>query len=161
MEIDSASTSAEVCQSLAEEIGLKDTFGFSLYISFFDKVAFHFSFLEVFCSSSVQRSCHAYVLCSCPQMWSLSSCGKHVLDAVSVCEQEMRRQGGEEKDTPWMLSLRKEIFSPWHNCSLDPISTDLIYKQVIKGVKSGDYTCEKVGPFIHTPFINYPLNTVF
>ncbi|XP_011484715.1 unconventional myosin-VIIa [Oryzias latipes] len=118
MEIDSASTSAEVCQSLAEEIGLKDTFGFSLYISFFDK------------------------------MWSLSSCGKHVLDAVSVCEQEMRRQGGEEKDTPWMLSLRKEIFSPWHNCSLDPISTDLIYKQVIKGVKSGDYTCEKEDEYV-------------
>uniref|UniRef100_A0A3P9KRN5 Uncharacterized protein n=1 Tax=Oryzias latipes TaxID=8090 RepID=A0A3P9KRN5_ORYLA len=118
MEIDSASTSAEVCQSLAEEIGLKDTFGFSLYISFFDK------------------------------MWSLSSCGKHVLDAVSVCEQEMRRQGGEEKDTPWMLSLRKEMFSPWHNCSLDPISTDLIYKQVIKGVKSGDYTCEKEDEYV-------------
>ncbi|RVE61473.1 hypothetical protein OJAV_G00171010 [Oryzias javanicus] len=118
MDVDSASTSAEVCQSLAEEIGLKDTFGFSLYISLFDK------------------------------MWSLSSCGKHVLDAVSVCEQEMRRQGGEEKDTPWMLSIRKEMFSPWHDCSLDPISTDLIYKQVIKGLKTGDYTCEKEDEYV-------------
>uniref|UniRef100_A0A3B3D6D1 Myosin VIIBb n=1 Tax=Oryzias melastigma TaxID=30732 RepID=A0A3B3D6D1_ORYME len=118
MEIESASTSAEVCQSLAEEIGLKDTFGFSLYISLFDK------------------------------MWSLSSCGKHVLDAMSVCEQEMRRQGGEEKDTPWMLSIRKEIFSPWHDCSRDPISTDLIHKQVIKGLKTGDYTCEKEDEYV-------------
>ncbi|KAF6720455.1 Unconventional myosin-VIIa [Oryzias melastigma] len=118
MEIESASTSAEVCQSLAEEIGLKDTFGFSLYISLFDK------------------------------MWSLSSCGKHVLDAMSVCEQEMRRQGGEEKDTPWMLSIRKEIFSPWHDCSRDPISTDLIHMQVIKGLKTGDYTCEKEDEYV-------------
>lgn len=78
-------------------------------------------------------------------MWSLGSCGKHVLDAVSQCEQEMRRQGKQEKDAPWRLSIRKELFTPWHDCTLDPISTDLIYRQVIKEVKSGEYTSEKVG----------------
>lgn len=77
-------------------------------------------------------------------MWSLDSCGKHVLDAVSQCEQEMRRQGKEEKDTPWTLSIRKELFTPWHDCSVDPISTDLIYRQVITGMKLSEYTCEKV-----------------
>ncbi|XP_072219091.1 unconventional myosin-VIIb-like [Leuresthes tenuis] len=116
--LDSASTSAEVCQAVADKIGLKDTYGFSLYISLFDK------------------------------MWSLSSCRKHVLDAVSQCEQEMRRQGNEEKDTPWRLSIRKELFTPWHNCSKDPVSTDLIYKQVIKGVKSGEYTSDKEDDYV-------------
>ncbi|KAM6918322.1 unconventional myosin-VIIb-like [Xenentodon cancila] len=118
LQIDSASTSGEVCQAVANQIGLKDTYGFSLYISLFDK------------------------------MWSLSSCGKHVLDAVSQCEQEMRRQGKEEKDTPWRLSMRKELFTPWHDCSLDHVSTDLIYKQVIKGIKSGEYTSEKEEEYV-------------
>lgn len=57
----------------------------------------------------------------------------------------MRRQGKQEKDAPWRLSIRKELFTPWHDCTLDPISTDLIYRQVIKEVKSGEYTSEKVG----------------
>lgn len=78
------------------------------------------------------------------QTWSLGSCGKHVLDAVSHCEQEMRRQGMVEKDTPWSLSIGKELFTPWHNCAVDPVSTDLIYRQVIKRIKSGEYSSEKV-----------------
>lgn len=82
-------------------------------------------------------------------MWSLGSCGNHVFDAVSQCEQEMTRQGKQEKDTPWKLSMRKELFRPWHDCSKDLISTDLIYRQVIKGIKLGDYTSEKVSPGVN------------
>lgn len=40
VELESASTSAEVCQVVAAKIGLKDTYGFSLYISFQEKVSF-------------------------------------------------------------------------------------------------------------------------
>ncbi|MED6273572.1 hypothetical protein CHARACLAT_007774 [Characodon lateralis] len=119
VQLDSASTSFEVCQGVANKIGLKDTFGFSLYISFYEK------------------------------MWSLDCSGKkHVLDAVSQCEQEMRRQGREEKETPWTLSIRKELFAPWHDCSQDPVSTDLIYKQVVKGIKSGEYVSEKDDEYV-------------
>lgn len=67
-----------------------------------------------------------------------------MLDAVSQCEQETRRQGKEEEHAPWSLSFRKELFAPWHDCSLDPISTHLIYRQIIEGLKSSEYTCEKV-----------------
>lgn len=39
LRLDSASTSAEVCQALAENINLQDAYGFSVYISLSDKVA--------------------------------------------------------------------------------------------------------------------------
>uniref|UniRef100_A0A3Q2DEB6 Myosin VIIBb n=1 Tax=Cyprinodon variegatus TaxID=28743 RepID=A0A3Q2DEB6_CYPVA len=126
VQLDSATTTSEVCQAVAKKIGLKDTFGFAVYISFYEK------------------------------MWSLGCCEKkHVLDAVSQCEQEMRRQGREEKDTPWSLSIRKQLFAPWHDSSQDSVSTDLIYKQVIKGVKSGEYVCEKEDEFVQLAAKHY------
>lgn len=75
-----------------------------------------------------------------------------MLDAVAQCEQEMRRRGHEEKGAPWGLSFRKELFAPWHECSEDPVSTDLIYSQVIKGIKASEYTCGKVRLHYPRPF---------
>lgn len=66
------------------------------------------------------------------------------MDAVAQCEQLARERGENERQSPWRIYFRKEFFTPWHNSQEDSISTQLIYRQILHGVWSGEYSFEKV-----------------
>lgn len=80
----------------------------------------------------------------CPQFWFLGSGSDHVLDAIAQCEQLTRAKGESERQSPWCIYFRKEFFTPWHDSKEDPVSTELIYRQIIHGVRLGEYSFEKV-----------------
>ncbi|KAI4543990.1 hypothetical protein MG293_004256 [Ovis ammon polii] len=111
--VDSASTSREVCLHIANKQGLSDHLGFSLQVAVYDK------------------------------FWSLGSGRDHVMDALAQCEQLARERGESERQAPWRLYFRKEFFTPWHDSQEDPVSTHLIYRQILHGVWLGEYPFEK------------------
>jgi myosin-7 len=111
--VDSASTSWEICAHIAQKQGLRDQLGFSLQVAVYDK------------------------------FWSLGSGRDHLMDAVAQCEQLAQERGESQRQSPWRVYFRKEFFTPWHDSREDPVSTELIYHQVLHGVWSGEYRFEK------------------
>nr|XP_029708948.1 myosin-VIIa-like isoform X1 [Aedes albopictus] len=108
VEIDSATTAEEMCLKLANNIGLKDDFGFSIFVMLQDKVL------------------------------TLQSGREFIMDAISNCEQYAKEQGGNERAAAWKIFFRKEMFAPWHDPTVDGVATNLIYAQVVRGLNLGE-----------------------
>lgn len=144
---DSATTASELCNALADKITLRDRFGFSLYIALFDKVRQRPRPLATRWEAASSSSPTERALLRC-QVSSLGSGSDHVMDAVSQCEQYAKEQGAQERNAPWRLFFRKEIFTPWHDPAEDDVATNLVYQQIVRGVKFGEYRCERVRIFV-------------
>lgn len=112
IQIDSGSTAKEAVTQLCSSMGLTDYFGFSIVITMYDKVL------------------------------SLGNGSEHIMDAISNCEQYVKELGQKESKAPWKLYLRKEFFTPWYDPTIDPISTHLVYKQIVRGLNDGEYRCK-------------------
>ncbi|XP_031558844.1 myosin-VIIa-like [Actinia tenebrosa] len=113
-EVDSSTTCEELLQQIQKKIGLKNVFGFSVFAKVFD---------EVF-------------------NWG---CGQEsVMDVISLCEQYAQHKNLkiEAIGGKWGIFIRKDLFLSSANPSSDPVETDLIYNQVIGGIRFGEYACD-------------------
>lgn len=69
-------------------------------------------------------------------------CGEEsVLDAVSLAEQyACSKKLSDPND--WHLFLRKDLFAPSDHLSSDKVAIDLIYHQIVGGIRAEEYICE-------------------
>lgn len=73
---------------------------------------------------------------------SLGGGKEHIMDAISNCEQYAKEQGQNERKAPWKLFLRMEMIPPWYNPSEDQVATQIIYRQIVRGINFGEYNCK-------------------
>ncbi|CAG5121799.1 unnamed protein product [Candidula unifasciata] len=129
-EVDSAMTVAEVIRNVGERVGLKETSGYSIYISLHTKIS---------CLGHGQH---------------------RIMDAISECEQQTKQMGMRESSTVWRIYFRREYFSPWYIPGEDVADTDLVYQQVRRGITMGEYRPEKEETLLNLTakfyYIEYP-----
>lgn len=71
-------------------------------------------------------------------------CGaESVFDAVSLAEQYACTKNRDDPDA-WTFYFRKDLFEPVVNPGSDKVATDLIYHQIIGGIRTGEYVCVQV-----------------
>ncbi|CAF1669087.1 unnamed protein product, partial [Adineta ricciae] len=64
----------------------------------------------------------------------------HIFDTSSRLEMGQLHKGGEPRNIEINYIFCKQLFAPWENLDEDPIAVDLIYEQIINGIRSNIYT---------------------
>ena len=74
-------------------------------------------------------------------------CGpESIFDAVSLAEQYACTKNIDDSDA-WNMCFRKDLFEPVVVPAGDKVATDLIYHQIIGGIRSGEYFCRQVSRY--------------
>ncbi|KAI8509954.1 hypothetical protein Bbelb_123820 [Branchiostoma belcheri] len=108
--MDSASTIQEITHQVAKKVGIRDKFGFCLYMT-------------------VSH-----------QVYSLGDGHELIMD--DIAEIELGLKNVNKREVSWELYLRKELFAPWQDPSDDKFAADLVFQQVVGGIRFEEYKCE-------------------
>ncbi|KAL7670624.1 hypothetical protein ACOME3_005558 [Neoechinorhynchus agilis] len=123
--VDSLSTCNEMIDKICDFVGLRDRFGFSIFIAFENQNV-----------NSTETSTNRDF--SLPRLVCLNSdaemdhCSAYFFDVLAKYSSFIN----------WRLYLRKEVFSPWHDSTTDSIATELIFDQIYEGLR-----CRSRHPF--------------
>jgi len=118
--LDPASTSSEWVAEIANQMGIKDTYGWMIYMDRFGTLV---------------------------SLRGAGAKGQHIMDAVSLCDQEAAAKGIAGKEAlsvTGQFSFRKEYFAPDHNSTKDPTATHLLFHQIQFNVRRNVYKCPNV-----------------
>lgn len=63
---------------------------------------------------------------------------------MSLAEQYAQTKNKEDGPDTWKFYFRKDLFEPVVFSSGDKVATDLIYHQIIGGIRAGEYVCPQV-----------------
>lgn len=113
--LDAASVMSEWVEEIAAKIGIKNTYGWSIFVDRYGKLE---------------------------SLRGAGTKGLHVMDVISKIDQQAIAAGQQESlDIAGQLSFRKELFATDQDPESDPVATHLSFNQIRQGMKEGWYVC--------------------
>ena len=118
---DPATTAEEACLELAQQKGITQPFGWSLFAECKQEV-----------ESAEESFIHALANIDL-QGYSLGFNKDHVFNILSRLEMSQIQKGEDSRNLDVTFIFCKQLFAPWENIDEDPKSIELIYDQIING----------------------------
>ncbi|CAF3613901.1 unnamed protein product [Rotaria sp. Silwood1] len=107
---DSATIAEEACSELAKQLNITAKFGWSLFAE------------------------------SQAEGYSIGFNNDHIFDVLSRLEMGQIQKGEDPRNLDITYIFCKQLFAPWENLDDDPVSIDLIYDQIINGIRTDVYS---------------------
>ncbi|XP_065199418.1 unconventional myosin-VIIa-like isoform X2 [Sycon ciliatum] len=129
--IDPATSAGELCKEVLNGLKLKDRQGYALAVEMGETVinigAGDYPVMDTVSAceqyTSQLKGCDVTTLAANDKHQQASRQQKQSTSALNACS----------------LVLVRTFFPPWHDCTADRESTDLVYHQVIHGIKTGNH----------------------